>query len=167
MKELSRAEYYGLNQARRAKYMFGRGVQWGADGSLFSVPLIAFSAATAQRGEKLSAATAAASSIATFPAIQGVIAAGLSLIPGIGQGGAIFLSMFAAAYPSGLVDTFVSRSVRTFSQFGLKQRRLETGQSWVDTEFAAQTRYNAQMELSASIQSTRRYLGQEAQILHQ
>lgn len=166
MREVTRSEFLQMARSRRAEYSFAHGVHAGLDGSLWSIPLVAFSAAAAKRGEKLAAGTAAMASAATFPVIQGVVAAGLSLIPGIGPTSVVFLSMLGAAYPSSLVDNFVTRKIRTFTQFGKEARTLEFGQNFQDSEFAATRRYIAQAEMAATIQSTRRFLGQEAQILH-
>jgi hypothetical protein len=166
MKELTSAEFAQLTRTRRATYMFRRGAEWGFEGNLISVPIIAASAAFAQRGEKLSTLASSGTSAATFPLFQGAIAAGVSLIPGVGPPAALFISMFAATIPTALVERGVHRGVRAFTQFGRDLRRLETGQGYSDNLSKFQQRMGAVQDISATMQASRRFLGQEARLLH-
>jgi hypothetical protein len=164
--ELTHQQFRSLSATRRASYMFGKGVRWGFDGNVVAIPFLAANVAMSQRGERLSTAAGSVAGMGTFGISQGVIAAGLSLIPGIGQGAVLFASMLGAMYPSALVDSFVSRQARTLTDIGRNIRRLETGAGFTDSETAARSRLGAVMEMSAAMQTSRRYLGQEARLMH-
>lgn len=163
---VSREEFRNMTASRRASFMFRKNVHWAIEGSLLSLPIMALSTATAQRGEKAAAFASTASSLITFPATMGAIGAAVSLIPGIGPGVATALSFLGAMYPSSKVDEGVNRAVRTYSRFGANVRRLEMGGDFVDSESAARSRMRAVQDMSAALINNRRYLGQEARLLH-
>lgn len=164
--DLAKAEFLKLSAARRSSYMLRHGVKYGFNGNLLALPLTAVAAAAAPRGDKLATAVAAGTSVATFPVIQAAAAAGLALIPGIGQGTLLFLSMLAAFAPSAATDDLVSRSIKSFSRFGRRRMSLQTGQDFEDSQFAANYRQQALMEMSGTVQTARRYLGREAFFAH-
>jgi hypothetical protein len=158
--------FQAVDRKRREAGVFRQALDYGADGSLLTVPVAAVSAAMAPRGEKLTTFAATSSTMVTYPLISAGSAKLISLVPGIGKGTAIFLSMFASLYPAAVVDNAVDRSFRKFSRIGRDMRRLEMGGDFRDTESAARLRSQAVQDMSAALTTGRRFLGQEARLLH-
>lgn len=150
----------------RSSKAFYSAFRWGATGNLISVPFIAFEVANAQRGEVLPTAAGTVGGLMSYPVISGVLAAGLTLIPGVGPAAATVMASLLALYPSSRVEQNVTRGFRTLTDIGRNVRHLEFGGNYIDTASAQQERMNALQEMSGSFQTSRRYLGQEAAIMH-
>jgi hypothetical protein len=159
-------QFRKMSAAKRASHMFRKSSSWAFEGSMLAVPVIALSTAMADRGEKVPTAVATTASIFTYPAYMGVISAGLSLLPGVGRGTAMFLAFFAAMHPTSVTEGAVNRSVRTFTRLGSQVRSLEMGRSFIDSELAINNRLRAIQDMNGSLINSRRYLGQEARLLH-
>lgn len=144
---------------------------WGAvrftpGGFAIGATLTAFQAAQAQRGEKLATMGGQGLGLIAYPAIAGVASAGLCLIPGIGPGLAAFMGVLLAAYPDEILSNNATRAIRTFSNANKAVRHLEMGGSYKDSEIAIRQRYNAINDMNASLLPGRRFLGQEALLMH-
>lgn len=138
----------------------------GAGWLAVGVPLAAFEAANAPKGQKISMLTGQTGGLLMYPALAGVASMGLSVIPGIGPITAVVLGSMLAAYPDNLLGNSLARKVRTFSEFGLRSRHLEMGGSYQDTLLAERQRQIAIQDMNATMIPGRRYLGQEALLMH-
>ena len=134
-------------------------------GNLISVPLIAFTAATAPRGERASTVAAETAGVLIYPvmaaAIAAVIPEGVLLTAGVRA----TIAMLAAAIPN---MTFVEGANRAFSQISRSEKRImriETGGNHQDSETARAFRFNSLNEMSSAFQSSRTWLGREAFLL--
>jgi hypothetical protein len=164
--EMGAREFRDASRARRAAFMFRKSAGWAFDGTILGVPIIAAQAAGAQRGEVVPTLISGTTSLATQPLIMSTIASGLALIPGIGQGAALGLAFVGSLFPAAAVDSGINRAVRTFSRFGKEVHRLEMGGDFQDSTSAAQLRMRGIEDMNAAMISSRRYLGQEARLLH-
>lgn len=161
-----RAKPPSLPVAMRSTKAFYTAFRWGAGGQLLSLPFIAYEAANADRGEMLASTSGSVSGLMSYPILSGVIAGGLALIPGIGVTAAAVMGAIAAIYPSGQVDKLASQGFRMLNNMGRNVRHLEFGGNYQDSETAQRERQLAIQEMSAAFQTSRRYLGQEARIMH-
>jgi hypothetical protein len=166
-KGLSRHFYGQLSRSRKAGFMLRRGFRWGAEGTSFNIPIAAYAAATAPRGEKLAEGAGLAASSLAFPVIEAGATAVIAMIPGVGQGVAIVGGLLTAMGLSSPLEKGVSRLVRTLPEAGLRLRRLEMGGSLLFTEAAEQSQRQALYEMSGCFQAARRHLGREAELMHQ
>jgi hypothetical protein len=142
-----------------------KGMRLGTDGALLGLPFIALETGLAQRGEVLPTATARTAGLVTYPAISGLMAAGLTLaFPGLRFAG--FLGGVAAMYPDALVQDSLLRGLKTVTAAARNLRQLQVGGSYRDTEFAQMARLRALTEMSGALGASRRYLGQEAALMH-
>lgn len=156
----------GLRVSRAAQRSIWGQIKFGPGGLAVGVPLAAFEAAAAPRGQKLSSLSGSAGSLIMYPPLAGVASVGLSFIPGIGPIAAIVLGSVLASYPDSLLGDSLSRKVRTFSEFGLRRRHLDMGGSYRDTLIAERQRQIAIQDMNAAMIPGRRYLGQEALLMH-
>lgn len=145
---------------------FWSGFRWGADGNMLSLPFIAYEAATAQRGEVIPTATGRVAGLMAYPALAGVMAAGVAMMPGVGVAAAGLIAGLMALYPNALLEDGISRRIRVLSNAARQVRRLEMGGAYEDTETAQRQRMLAVQEMSSTMQISRRYLGQEARLFH-
>jgi hypothetical protein len=137
--------------------------QTAAGVTLFT-PLIAYSAAHAQRGEEL--ATFASETLGWYTngimatAITGV----MSFIPGFAAlkpGVRGLLGMLAALGPNAKLQEKMHRHLTFFSGMARQINRLEMGEA-ADTEVSAASRIRAIQEMSSALTPSRRWLGHEA-----
>lgn len=151
----------------------GRHVRWswnaagiGKFGAAAALPLIAFSAAHAPRGRMLETATSGLASAGAYPLFSGAMAAGLSLmIPGAAPAAIAVAGTVLALYPSLALAGFAGRQFRRFSELDRKVRRLEMGGSMADSPNMRALRFRSLQEMSGSIITARRFLGNEALFL--
>jgi hypothetical protein len=155
-----------LSLPGRVRRISWKATKWGYDGNLIGLPLLAVSLASSKRGEFIPTAAAEGFSFAAFPLVQGAVAAGLALIPGLGEGALIVGSMFLGAVVTSSIENGIQKGVRTFTEFGRKYSRLEYGGGFVDSDSSYQQRLRGAQEMSAALLSSRRFLGQEARFLH-
>lgn len=156
----------GLPAAKRSQSSFFSGLSYGAKGTPINGILAAFEVAEAERGQKVPTLLGKTAGIMAYPVLTGIATVGLSLIPGIGTGAAVFMSLFLAGYESDLLGNSISRKIKTFTEFGKRVRHLEMGGSYIDTELARRQRLLAIQDINATMIPRRRYLGQEALLMH-
>jgi hypothetical protein len=135
------------------------------------MPLVAYSAGKAQRGEKLSTLASGTAGLATLPMMAGWGTNAFRLVaPTLGgPAGAVagFLAgALLSATPNEWLRSGVFRSMRLLTDRGRSLRRLEMGGDYRDTETAAAMRQAAVQEMTGTRQATRTWLGQEAAFLH-
>jgi hypothetical protein len=112
----------------------------GPQNAKMLMPIVAYSAGKAPRGEKLAELSSGLAGLTTFPWMTDACAAGLRfmLMPSIG-GPVGKLAILAGSIvltngPNEWLRKSVFRSVRTLQQFGRKTRHLEMGGNYRDTE---------------------------------
>lgn len=144
---------------------FWKGLQFGAEGAMVGLPLIALEAGMAQRGEAVPTIMARTAGLVTYPAISGVISGGLALMfPELKAVG--FIGGMLGMYPDALVQDGLLHSLRLATDTAQQLRRLELGGGYQDSDLAQAQRMGALSEMSGALGSSRRYLGQEAALLH-
>lgn len=165
---LSRAEIFGLGltAGQKASRSFWSGIRFGGAGILFGAGIAAFEAAHADRGEKLPTLIGKGAAAIMYPAMAGAAAAPLALIPGIGPIAAVVLASILVAYPNEAMGNSITRGVRMFTNLNKSIRHLEMGGNYKDTELAYRQRQIAVQDMNAALIPGRRYLGQEALLMH-
>lgn len=149
----------------RSSRAFWKGMQWGAEGALIGLPFIALEAGLAHRGEVVPTAMARTAGLVTYPALSGLTSAALTvLFPELR--GAAFLGGLLGMYPDAMVQGGLLRGVRFMTDAARQTRHLEFGGTYQDSEFAQSQRRTALTEMSGALAASRRYLGQEAALLH-
>ena len=134
-------------------------------GNLIAVPLIAFSAAGAPRGERVSRLAAEVSGVAVYPAMAAAISLFIPGGPLLGAGARAIIATLAAAIPN---MYFVENANRAFSKISRAEQRImriETGGNYQDSATAQAFRFNSLNEMSSAFQSSRTWLGREAFML--
>jgi hypothetical protein len=150
----------------RPSKAFWRGVDWGAGGNMLGLPFIAYEVGTAQRGEMLPTAAGRTMGLMTYPALSGVIAFGLAMIPGVNVATAGIAAGLMAMYPNGVLEDGMSRGIRAITDTAKQIRHIEMGGSYQDSQSAEQQRMRALQEMGGAMQTSRRWLGQEAVFFH-
>jgi hypothetical protein len=148
-----------------ARSSFWKGMGFGAEGSMLGLPFIAMEAGMAQRGEVVPTLVARSAGLVTYPAISGVIAGGLALaFPQLKYVG--FLASVVGMYPDSLVQEGLLHGLRLATDAARHLRHLEMGGTYQDSVLAQSQRMTALTEMSGAIGAGRRYLGQEAALMH-
>lgn len=151
---------------RMRKTPFGN--NWGAISTrgafLGGVPQIAFSSSRVQRGEVLPTFSERASGIASYPALSAVMrpVARFFLPAAIGAPAIAFAASALAVLPALGIGQAAKSAVRYFNQFQYKQRHIEMGGDYEDTETALALRMRAVQDMSSALSYSRRWLGNEA-----
>jgi len=144
----------------------GRVLRCGGGAWMLSTPMIAYSAAKADRGEMLAEASSQAVGLATYPALSGLasaVTAGMGPLP---KAAAMIASIALAATPAAHLERSVFRAVRSFTQMEHRIRSLETGGDYRDSATAEALRMRAVSEMTGGLQTARTYLGREAALMH-
>lgn len=155
----------GLRASRVTQKSVWGQLKFGPSG-LANVPLMAFEASNAPKGQKIASLTGQSASLLMYPVLAGIASVGLCFIPGIGPIAASILAATLAYYPDAVLGENVSRKVRSLSEFGLKRRHLDMGGNYQDTLTAERQRLIAIQNMNAALLPGRRYLGQEALLMH-
>lgn len=155
-----------LPSARRVSGSFYKAMKLSGDGMFLAAPFIGLEVASAEPGDRLATGAASTAGLFTYPVLAGMIAAGLAMT-GVGTPAAAWIALVLAAFPNSKVEDGIHRGIRSFTDWGRQVRRLEMGGRYQDTEQARAQRYQAISAMSATMQNSRRYLGQEALLLHQ
>ena len=131
------------------------------------MPLVAYSAAKRERGEKLAELTSGMVGIATFPTMATAAGAVLKLVmPTFGGPIAMLVgTVLLTTEPNEWLRKSVFRSMRTLQGFDRQTRRLEMGGDFGDTETSRAWRMSAIREMGATHQAARSYLGREAALM--
>ena len=155
-----------ISFARKAGKGFYKGMRFAGAGLALAVPLAAFNAAHAPRGQMLSVAVGEGTGYISTALFAGAASAALCLIPGIGLPAAAILGTLAATGPGSYFGGTAARAFRMFSNINKSVRHLEMGGAYIDTENAQRQRFIAIQDMNASLIPGRRYLGQEALLMH-
>ena len=133
------------------------------------VPQIAFSSARVQRGEVLPTLANNAVGIASYPGLSAVISpmARFFLPAAVGTAGAAVAAGILAVIPAYGLGKAAAASVRWFGTFGYRQRHVELGGDYTDTETAYNLRMRAISDISSAMSYSRRWLGNEALFMRQ
>lgn len=156
----------GLSGAQKVKKAFWGGTRIGLSGMLFGAGVAAFEAAHAERGQLMPTLAGKGMAVLAFPALAGIASAAIALVPGIGPVAAAFMGSILAGYPDEILGKNLSRGVRMFTGFAKSVRHLEMGGSYKDTESAYRQRLIAVQDMTSALIPGRRYLGQEALLMH-
>lgn len=144
---------------------FWGGLRFGAEGATLGLPFIAFEVGMAQRGEVIPTAVARGIGLVTYPALNGLISGALGYaFPGMRLVGLV--GGLLAIYPDSLIQDKLLYGVRQMSEAAKHVRQLETGGGYQDTGLAQHQRMQAITEMSGALGVSRRYLGQEASLMH-
>jgi hypothetical protein len=145
---------------------FWSGMKAGADGNMLGLPFVAYEMGTAQRGEMLATATGRVTGLCTYPVTAGLTLAMLSAIPGVNVVAYPIVAAILAQFPNSYLENKIISGIRTLNQAGRRIRRLEVGGDFEDSESASAARQRSLRELTGTMQTSRRYLGQEALFMH-
>lgn len=157
---------YGLARAQKIKRSFLGGVSFGAFGAATGMAMIGFQAARAGRGGFVPAVVGQSFALAVSIPISGVAAAAISLIPGIGPFAAVAIGGLMVDYGEARFGSILIRKVRCFTDLHKRIRHLEMGGSYQDSESSQRQRFLAIQDMNSSMIPGRRYLGQEALLMH-
>lgn len=148
---------------------FWSGAKFAGYGALAGAGVLAYQIANSQKGEMVSTLAGNGVALVTYPALAGTIAAGGAMaaaalgIPAVGVG---LFAGAAAIYPEVWMGTQIARGIRTLTREGLHLRNLEFGAGYIDTQTNQALRHQALYEMSGASSAARRYLGQEARLMH-
>lgn len=156
----------GLTRSQRMQQSFWKGMNYNATGGLADIGLIAFQVNRAGRGSVVPAILGQGFAMIPGTVIAGVASAGLCLIPGIGPVTAAIMGQMLAGYGELRMGAALANPIRMFTGLNKSVRHLEMGGNYKDTEFAQRQRYIALQDMSSAMIPGRRYLGQEALLLH-
>lgn len=139
----------------------------GIDGTLLSLPFVAYGIANAPTGYKgADALSSGISEMVVAPITTAAVYLGLSLIlPGIGTGiAAMVLSSGLASPINSFIETRLNRGFRQFRDIDKNLNRLQLG--YTDSASAQLYRQTSLRDMSGAFTNSRRFLGREAQVLH-
>lgn len=156
----------GLTQSQKARKAFWGGVGMGQFSSALDMSMIGFQASKAGRGALIQAIVGQSIAIGIGIPLSGFASVAVSLIPGIGPLAAAFIGEGLSAYAELRFGSALIKKIRTFTNLNKTIRHLEMGGSYQDSEFAQRQRFIAIQDMNASMIPGRRYLGNEALLMH-
>lgn len=156
----------GLSRSQKFKKSFWGGIGAGISIGYTGAALIGFQAARAERGSVLPSVVGQSVALGLSIPLTGIASAAVSLIPGVGPAAAILIGSILADYGELRVGGTLIKKFRQFSNINKMVRHLEMGGSYKDSEIAQRQRFLAVQEMNASMIPGRRYLGQEALLMH-
>jgi hypothetical protein len=165
---LDRAALYGLGitRGRVVQKGFMAGVKFAGLGLVQDVAMIGFQANKVGRGGLIPAVAGQGLALGLGIPLAGIASAALCTVPGIGPLAAAVLANLIVTYPEVLMGNSFTRAVRSFTNINKNIRHLEMGGNYKDTELAERQRFLALQDMNAARIPSRRYLGQEALLLH-
>lgn len=155
-----------LNRSESIRKAFLGGVGLGAFNSVSDVAMLGFQASKAGKGGFVPAMVGQSMTIAAGIPLAGFAAAGISLIPGVGPFAAALIGEALVGYGELRFGSALIKKVRYFTDLNKNVRHLEMGGSYKDSELAQRQRFIAVQDMNASMIPGRRYLGQEALLMH-
>lgn len=156
----------GLTRSQKFKTSFWGGIGAGVSIGYTGAALIGFQAAKAERGSVLPSIVGQSIALGASIPLTGMASAAISLIPGIGPAAAILIGSILADYGELRFGSSLIKKFRQFSSINKQVRHLEMGGSYIDSETAQRQRFLALQDMNASMIPGRRYLGQEALLMH-
>jgi hypothetical protein len=165
---LAREDLFGVGLTRSAKIKqsFLGGVKFGAFGAVSDIALIGLQAKRAGRGGFTSAIIGQSTASVIGIPIAGFAAAAVSLIPGVGPFAAALIGETFALSAEYRIGASITDKVRLFTDLNRRVRHLEMGGDYKDTVTAQRQRLRAIQDMNASLIPGRRFLGQEALLMH-
>jgi hypothetical protein len=132
-------------------------------------PLVAFSAARAQRGEKLATLASGAAWMTAMPTIGLMAGKAITIASGgpVSWAANFVGTVLLTTKPGEVLQHSAYRGIRYLQTFDRRQRRLQMGGNYKDSETNRALRMSGIQEMSAALGASRRYLGNEAALLHQ
>lgn len=156
----------GLTVAGKMKKSFLGGIGFGALGRVQDVAMIGFQAANAGRGGFVPSIIGQSAAIGLGIPLTGFISAGLCLIPGVGPLAGAIVGNILSGYAELRFGSELIKKIRLFTDMHRRIRHLEMGGSYQDSLIAQRQRFRAIQDMNAALVPSRRYLGQEALIMH-
>lgn len=156
----------GLTRSQKVKRSFWGGIKAGQSIGYAGAAMIGFQAATAERGAFLPSLAGQSVALGASIPLTGFASAAVSLIPGIGPAAAILIGSVLADYGEYRFGSALIKKFRQFSEIDKKIRHLEMGGSYKDSEINQRQRFLAIQDMNASMIPGRRFLGQEALLMH-
>jgi hypothetical protein len=156
----------GLTVAQKSRKAFLGGVGLGLLGSIQDIALLGYQASNAGRGGFVPSIVGQSTAIGFGVPLAGFAAAGLSLVPGIGPLAAAVIAGTLSSYAELRFGSLLIKKLRVFTDLNKQLRHLEMGGSYIDTESAQRQRFLAIQDMNSAIIPSRRYLGQEARLMH-
>ena len=151
---------------RVTKKGFSAGLKMAGAGLILNIPIAAYETSKAPRGQLAPSFGGAATGSLIGTLAAGVTTSAICLIPGLPLTAAAILGAMASAGPQSYFTKKASRAIRMFTNFDKSIRHLEMGGNYKDTELAQRQRFIALQDMHAALIPGRRYLGQEALLMH-
>lgn len=133
---------------------------------IFGIPLIAFEAAHAGRGEQLPVLGGRLAGLAVTPALTGIASAGLTALIGLPPAAATIGALLIAGYAGYLIEKPLIKTFSYISKAAYHSRSVGFGGDVQDTVSAHKLRQRALRALAGGLPPAKQWLGQEALILH-
>lgn len=145
---------------------FKKGFHMVGEGWALNLPFIALEAGMAQRGEMLPTIAGRTAGMIMQPVMGGIVSAGLVATLGLNPVGAAVAGSLLVAAGANYVENKLIRGIRVLKREAANSQRLSFGQSFKDNPTARAMRMRAVQEMNYTSVPARRWLGQEARILH-
>lgn len=156
----------GLTKGQKVNKAFLGGVSVGFYGMAYSMALVGFQAKRTGRGGFVSAVVGQAAAGAVGIPLAGFASAAVACIPGIGPVTAVIIGSVLADYGEYRIGSSMVKAVRHFTDTAKRVRHLEMGGSYQDSELSQRQRFYAIQDMNGARTPSRRYLGQEALLMH-
>lgn len=156
----------GLTRGQIFKKSLWGGMQAGIGVGVTGAALIGYQASRAGRGGFMPSILGQSAGLVASIPIAGFASAALCLIPGIGPTAAILAGLAASDYAEFRIGSALIKKFRLFTDLNKRVRHLEMGGNYKDTELAQRQRFLAVQDMNSSMLPARRYLGQEALLMH-
>lgn len=156
----------GLSRSQKFSKFFWSGTKAGVSVGGLGAVMIGFQAAKSPRGSILPSLVGQSVAFGASIPLAGFASAAISLIPGIGPVAAVLIGAIVADYGEYRFGSSLIKRFRQFSDINKKIRHLEMGGSYVDSESAQRQRFLAIQDMNAAMIPGRRYLGNEALLMH-
>lgn len=157
---------FGLTRSQKMKKSFWGGIGLGSGNAALDTALIGFQASNAGRGALLPSIVGQSVAVSAGIPMAGFAAAAVSLVPGIGPAAAVVIGEVLAGYGELRFGSMLIKKFRMFSDLHKNIRHLEMGGNFQDSELAQRQRFLAVQDMNSSMIPGRRYLGQEALLMH-
>jgi hypothetical protein len=159
----------GLSSLTRAGRGFDSLRKYTGEGTIaFGTPFLAFQITSAERGHMAGEAVSGTLSMLMTPLVAGVIGAVIAVaLPGIGTG--IGVSLIVSALAGAATEAAVApigHGITGLTKLGRDLQALHMGGSYQDTQLAQRQRFLAVQQMNSAMPPARRYLGQEALLMH-
>jgi hypothetical protein len=156
----------GLTRGKKIQRSFLGGIRFGSLSVVQDIALVGFQASKAGTGGFVPSVIGQSFASAAGVPIAGVASAAVCLIPGIGPGIAAVIGTLVGGYSDVVLGGYLSNKVRWFTDLNRRIRHIEMGGNYQDTLTAKKQRLRAIQDMNAALIPGRRFLGQEALLMH-